>query len=322
MKVIRSRLVYIDSEINSVGNGRVSQVNFPSAIFSVAQGQTMRIILNSFEMRRNFYSVNPTNNTFYLFNPAGATFTEIQIAPGNYQTFTELNTAIQLAVSAVIAGSTSTYTSITRKFSITLGGGAPAGSFLVCFQVKQGTEPTGVSPSGFFNDSCELLGAIPSRTAVPVNAFRTSTGVGPHISPFPGSLNTLEAVYIRTNLVSSNYQTFSFEKELPDRAGLTPSTILARVPLTRSHFDDTFSFVNFEDPNDLFSVELPQTQLSNMTFVLSDDKGRLLSEVSPDQAFYGNLSFKLVLKWEAVEQEVPQGAYRVQLPNSARMVAP
>ncbi len=322
MRVVRSRLVYIDSEINAVGNGRVSQVNFPSSIFSVSQGQTMRMVLNSFEMRRNFYSVNPTNNTFYLYDPAGPTYTEIQIAPGNYQTFAELETAITTAVAAVVAGSTCVYTSITRSFTITLGGGAPAGSFIVCFQVKQGAAPTGVSPSGFFNDSCELLGAIPSRTEVPVNAFRTSTGVGPHISPYPGSLNTLEAIYLRTDLVSSNYQTFSFEKELPDRSGLTPSTILARIPLTRSHFDDTFSFINFEDPNDLFSIELPQTQLANMSFVLSDDKGRLISEVSPDQASNGNLSFKLVLRWEAIEGEVPQGAYRVQLPNSARMVAP
>lgn len=322
MKVVRSRLVYIDSEINAVGNGRVSQVNFPSSIFNVSQGQQMRIVLNSFEMRRNFYSVNPTNNTFYLYDPAGPTYTEIQIAPGNYQTYTELATAIQAALAAVIGGSTCTYTSITRKLTITLGAGAPAGSYLVCFQVKQGVAPAGVSPSGFFNDSCEILGAIPSRTQVPVNAFGTTTGAGPHISPYVASLNTLEAIYVRTNLVSSNYQTFGFERDLPDRSGLTPTQILARIPLTRAHFDDTFAFINFEDPNDLFSVELSQTQLSNMTFTITDDKGRLISEVGADQALNGNLSFKLVLRWDVVENEIPQGAYRVRDPVVNRLVAP
>jgi len=322
MKVVRSRLIYIDSEINAVGNGRVSQVNFPSSVFSVSQGQQMRMTLNSFEMRRNFYSVNPTNNTFYLYDPAGPTFTEIQIAPGNYQTFTELATAVQIAVAGVIAGSTCIYTSITRKLTITLGPTAPAGSYLVCFQVKQGVAPPGVSPAGFFNDSCELLGAIPSRSAVAVNAFGTTTGPVAHISPYPASLNTLTAIYLRTDLVSSNYQTFGFELDLPDRTGLTPTQILARIALNRSHFDDTLSFINFEDPNDLFSIELSQTQLSNMTFTITDGAGRLISEVAPDQALNGNLAFKMVLRWDVVEGEIPQGAYRVREPVVNRMVAP
>ena len=324
MKVKFARNVFIDSEINSIGNGQISKINFPPSAFSIAPRESMRLTLSSFEMRRNWYNINPSNNTFYLYNPAGVgTYSPIVIAQGTYSTFALLNTAIQTAVVAVVAGSTSAYDPILRKYTITLGAGAPAGSFLVCFQVKlnDGFQPTGVSNGGFFNDSQELLGAIPTRdgwNGVPVNAFRNTTGVAPHISPFVAALNTLEAIYIRTNLHSGNYQTFGFEKDLPNQQGLTPTQIFARIPLSRAYFDPEFEFVSFEDPNSLFSMYLNQTQLSQVYFTITDDKGRLIQEVADGQAEAGNLSFKMSFRWEVLVDDLPPDSRKLNLDNVSK----
>ena len=324
MKVKFARNVFVDSEINSIGNGQISKINFPPSAFSVAPGELMRMILTSFEMRRNWYNINPTNNTFYLYDPAGAgTYTPIVIAQGTYPTFALLTTAIQNAVVAVVAGSTVVYDPILRKYTITLGAGVPAGAYFVCFQVKlnDGFQPATVSNGGFFNDSQEILGAKPTRdgwNGVPVNAFGTTVGVGPHISPFVAALNTLEAIYIRTNLHSGNYQTFGFEKDLPNQQGLTPTQIFARIPLSRAFFDPEFEFVSFEDPNSLFSMYLNQTQLSQVYFTVTDDKGRLIQEVAQGQSEAGNLSFKMSFRWEVVVDDLPPDSRKLNIKNVSK----
>ncbi len=311
MRVKYTRNVFIDSEINAIGNGQTTKVNFPSSVFSVSSREQMRLVLTSFEMRRNWYSVNPSNNTFYVFNPAGSgSYTPITIEPGTYSSFAALATAIQTAiVGAGFAGTTVAYNDTTRKFTINLAG-AQVNSYFVFFQVKtdSSSQPPTVSASGYFNDSVELLGGIPTRDGfgtTPVNGFGTTVGNTAHVSPFVGALNTLEAIYIRTNLHSGNYQTFGFEKDLPNQQGLTPTQIFGRIPLTRAYFDPQFEFISFEDPNSLFSMYLSQTQLSQVVFTITDDKGRLIQEVAEGQADSGNLSFKMSFRWEALVDDLP-----------------
>lgn len=312
MRVKYSRNVFIDSEINAIGNGQTTKVNFPSSVFNVSSREQMRLVLTSFEMRRNWYSVNPSNNTFYLFDPAGpGTYTPIEIAPGTYSSFNALATAVETAIEAAgFVGSTVVYDDITRKFTINLVG-ANINTYFVFFQVKQDSnnQPNTVSASGYFNDCHELLGTIPTRDGFtpnnPVNGFGNTTQAGPHVSPFVGALNTLEAIYIRTNLHSGNYQTFGFEKDLPNQQGLTPTQIFGRIPLTRAYFDPQFEFISFEDPNSIFSMYLSQTQLSQVLFTITDDKGRLIQEVADGQADAGNLSFKMSFRWEALVDDLP-----------------
>jgi hypothetical protein len=332
MKVKYYRNIFLDSEVNQIGTtSQIVKANFPSSVFSIRNGERMRMILTSFEARRNWYAINETNNTFYWFDPAGAgTYFPIVIAKGNYEYFdgapagfTDLKTALSTAVNAVaqLAGSTVSYDQRTRKFSIdTTGGAAPAvGGYFVCFQVKlnEPDAPANVSEEGYFNDSNEVLGAIPTRDdwTVPRNAFGTTTGAAVHITPYVASLNTLEAIYIRTNLHSGNYQTYGFERDLPNEKGLTPTNILARIPLTRAYFDKQFEFVSFEDPNSLFSMELTQTQLSQVSFTITDDKGRLIPQVADGQAKDGNLNFKMTLRWEVVDMETDLDAYKTLLQN-------
>jgi len=315
MKVKYSRNIFIDSEINTIGNGQKTKVNLPPSSFSIGPHEDMRLIMTSFEMRRNWYSVNPSNNTFYSYAPATNTYTEITIAQGSYRLFgTDQTTADSLCQAVfnalTVAGITSTVTwsEVTRKFVLTVTAGMAAGDYFVCFQVKSGdNQPAGVSGSGYFNDVHEILGCRPTRSPpnvgaglLPVNAFRSSVGLVAHTSPYVGALNSLEAVYIRTNLQTNNYQTYGFERSLPDQQGVTPTQIFARIPLTLAYYDDQKEFISFEDTNDLFTIILGNKQLDTVTFRITDDKGRDIQEISPGMAEDGMLSFKLVYRWEII----------------------
>jgi hypothetical protein len=258
----------------------------------------MRLTLLAFDMRRSWYSVNQTNNVFYLRDPDADTYTEVVIAPGSYSTFTSLAAAIQAALQTALAAATCTYDDTTRKLTFTLAGASP-NVYLMSFQVKQGTRPVAVSGAGFFQDVHELLGIIPSRTDAPVNGTG-SVGVNPQSAPFCAALNTLEAIYLRTNLMGGNYQTFGHERYLPDQNGLTETQMFARIPLSRACFDSVFEFVQYEDSNDLFQINLQQKHLDSFELYVTDDKGRLLAEVDPRQADAGLMSFKCVLRWDHI----------------------
>ena len=293
-----SRLIFIDSEVNTVGNQSKAKINLPNHPFSVCCEDRMRLTLLSFDMRRSWYSVNQTNNVFYLRDPDADTYTEIVIAPGSYSTFASLAAAIQTALQTALAGATCTYDDTTRKLTFTLTGIAN-NAYLMSFQVKQGVRPVGVSSTGFFQDTHELLGIIPSRMDVPVNGTG-SVGAGAQSAPFCTALNTLEAIYLRTNLMGGNYQTFGHERYLPDQNGLTETQIFARIPLNRACFDPIFEFVQYEDSNDLFQINLQQKHLDSFELYVTDDKGRLLAEVDPRQADAGLMSFKCVLRWDHI----------------------
>jgi hypothetical protein len=293
-----SRLIFIDSEVNTVGNQSKAKINLPNHPFSVCCEDRMRLTLLSFDMRRSWYSVNQTNNVFYLRDPDADTYTEIVIAPGSYSTFASLAAAIQVGLQTALAAATCTYDDTTRKLTFTLTGIAN-NAYLMSFQVKQGTLPVGVSSVGFFQDTHELLGIIPSRTDAPVNGTG-SVGAGTQSALFCAALNTLEAIYLRTNLMGGNYQTFGHERYLPDQNGLTETQIFARIPLNRACFDPIFEFVQYEDSNDLFQINLQQKHLDSFEMYVTDDKGRLLAEVDPRQADAGLMSFKCVLRWDHI----------------------
>ena len=330
MRTTYFRNVYLDSEINAIGDGQVSRIQFPSSAFSIRPGQMMKMVLTSFEMRRNWYSINATNNTFYFYDSGaavGSQYTEIKIIPGSYRSFGtaspspvgSLALAIQAAiVAAGLGAATVGWDDVSRKFEIVMPVGTPAAGYFVCFQVKQqpdNPEPANISDTGYFNDSAEILGGKPTRDnwVTPINAM-AGVGAGIHLSPYVGALNSIETIFLRSSLQTNNYQSYGFERNLPNQSGLTPTTIFARIPLSRAYYNNELEIIQFEDTNDLFSILLQQTQLSDMLFEITDHAGRRLQEVSQGQANDGNLAFKLSFRWEVVEQETPQGEYRIKPP--------
>ena len=319
----------IDSELNSIGGGEITKLNFPSSVFSVTPSENIRLTLATFELRRNFYNVNQTNNQFYWLT--GGVYNEITIAPGTYSTWgatvnavvnppTNLLEAVFNAIQAAVPGLVTQidHNPVTRKLTLTVAGGQPANSKFVFFQCKGNTnQPVGVSDGGFFNDSFEIFGCYPNRDgfipATPIDGYTglITGGAVPAtlLTPFVVQLNTLEAIYIRTNLHSGNYQTYGFEKDLANQQGVTPTQIWARIPLTNQYYTDLNPFISFEDPNNLFELYLNQTQLSQVYFEITDDKNRQIPQVNfglagaQSQAQVGLLAFKLTFKFETIVED-------------------
>jgi hypothetical protein len=317
--VKQSRLIFIDSELNGSPN---AVVEFPSQPFSVCCSDHMRLTLLSFQMRRTWHTVNATNNTFYIFGAAQTgVYVEVKIEPESYESMDELAAAVQKALIAAIGNPAAcTYDTATRRLKFTLAGCLNT-AYIVCFQAKKGTLPVNVSPDGFFQDTHQLLGLIPTRNAdVLINASGSSTGSAEFSAPFPASLNTLEALYLRTNLMGGNFQTYGHELGLPTRNGLTETQIFSRIPLSSAVYDEADPFVTFEDSNDLFQLHLQQKHIDRIEFTITDDKGRLLSEAAPGQTAAGLLGFKCVLRWDHVSPApIPQRPPRVDPSRHALM---
>ena len=312
-----SRNIFVDSETNRNVDQTQCGIYLPSQDFTCASNEEMKFILNTFEMRLNFYYINAFNNTFYLYDPAGPTYTPIVIAPGNYSDFTKLATAIDTAITAAGYANTVTYSDITRFLTITVTG-APANSYFCSFQVSPAsgyTPPSLVSNQGFYNDSSEILGGTAttqqnwSGVGAPVNLFRTQLATSAVNSIYPAQLNSMEAVFLRTNLQSTNYSTFAYASESKANA-VTSSNIFGRIPLVQGYYTDLNPFLTFEDQNGVgvFALSIGNKQIDQITFWLTDDKGRYLPLVNSGQVSSGNLSWKMTLKWEVFDK-VEQNPY-------------
>ena len=90
----QSKLLFIDSTV-ATHNDRV-KLMLPSSAFTADAGDRIALTLQSFSMRRNFYSIHKYNSIFYV--KVETDLVEIQIAHGSYDTFDKLATAIQTAM--------------------------------------------------------------------------------------------------------------------------------------------------------------------------------------------------------------------------------
>tara|TARA_R110000787_G_scaffold39114_4_gene98237 strand:+ start:1813 stop:2823 length:1011 start_codon:yes stop_codon:yes gene_type:complete len=310
MEVAYTKNIFLDSSINTeTGDGRFARWICPSEGFSVANTQFIKMTVNSFTMRRNWYNINQHNNLFYSWDPGADQYTPYTIAPGNYTTLTSVAAAIQTALQIIHGAALCTFDPLTRKFSLDMTGtGATFGNdnYFVGFSVKDGVVPGTAFPlptaEGLFNDSFEVLGGIPTRTSaqgafVPKNLFGEGVeGQVVHITYYVAALNTLSELCVRSSLQGGNYQSFGYEQNLPNASGLTNTDIIARIPIRNATWTAEEEFIHFEDFDDNFSVIIPEKQLSQFVFSVTDHKGRLLPQVAPGQAQDGSLSFRLSLK--------------------------
>ena len=300
--VNRRRNIFINSEQYHQSNGDVNLI-FPGADFAVDKNEIMRLSLESFTMSRRFYNININNNTFYIRDTrTPPDFSKCEITPGDYTvtTFTgALSTAINSGFGAT--GASVSISEETRFITIDMSAvtGWTAGHDFVCFQVppgRVGTNPdnTVITETGAFNDSSEILGGIPTKdfdTIVP--AFSETSGVFTYVYPF--SLESIEAIHLRTNLQTHSYQTPDFLAN-SETSSLVPSPIFAKIPIPISQK------IQYRDSgSDAYAVDLQNKSLNNIILSLRDDKGRRLPIIE-NQYKNGNLSFLATLKWCAISK--------------------
>ena len=286
----------------------------------------MSLTLQSFGMRRNFYNLNPTNNTAYIaVTPAGGaeTLHEFQIAPGAYSTFAALGAAIQTGLNnaitthtiAALSNVAVAYDATTRLYTFTFTKAAGHNTTVIqikCFAVK-GQPPTGVSLQGGFSDVHEILGGLPIRSASSTASSMTLVeGTPANVevlrSKFPVALNTLDAVYIHLpGLETGNFMSTGHEVHIPDSLRLVESSLFARIPFDDSTFSEVHEVIQFEDNGgDAFQSYLTRKSLENLEIRVTDAKGRSLANVDHTQEEVGMLSFKMVLRFDVFTPPMPR----------------
>ena len=139
-----SRLVFLDSSVNTHHDR--TKVFLPTQPFHAQGEEKISLTLLQFAIRRNWYNINSTNNTFFI--NIDSTLHSVVIEPGVYSTFSSLVTGINSALTtavAAIADITSiivTYDTSKRFFTFTVQ--MEAGSFdkdvsFKCFSIKDGS---------------------------------------------------------------------------------------------------------------------------------------------------------------------------------------
>lgn len=277
MEVVHHKNIFINSEQLLNGDGQNLEVLFPPDAFSTSnKDETMRLTLNSFTMRRNFYAINQHNNVFYDGLAVGDISNTYTIPQGDY-TGTQLAAAIQVELrkggNNAYSTATCTYDGKTRKFTIDMQSSFPVNNF---FWSKTDL------------DTHEILGGTPDEL------FSKNSLV--FTSKFPVQLDSISDIYLRTSLQSSNFQTNKGNNHLGN------TDIFARIPIYKDGLTlaDT-PMVKWEDSNDLYSIHIQNHQLSNVRFMITDDKHRALP-VTQAQRDAHNLNFKMTFKYEILRR--------------------
>ena len=294
-----SKLVFIDSSVNT--HHDTTKIQLPPQPFSATGNERIGVSLQSFSLRRGWYNINPTNNTFYLF--ANNVYYECAIEPGVYSTFAALTIAIQDAVTITgilipnLANIVVAYNPITRKFTFTVT--ATVAVSIRCFAIKSGVLPPGVSLNGGFNDSYEILGAVPNRDAGNL-VDSLSDPLGVLVSVYPASLNTLDAIYLHMNTVETgNWMSTGHESHAQDSLRVIESSIFARIPFNRSSFDEVHEVISYEDSGgDAFQSILTRKHVDTLDIRVTDARGRSLAQLDPEQADNGLMAYRMCLRWD------------------------
>ena len=278
----------------------------------------MALTLQQFSIRRNWYNINPTNNTGYIY--IDATYHQFNIPVGVYATFDALSLGIQAALNSAATGIAKitscavTYTAQTRTFSIEVvmaAGGETSEVQIRCLSIKTGAQPAGVSLSGGFNDIHQILGGKPLKAATDDFAsLSNTTGAAATqtiVSPYPASLNTLDAIFIHlVAFETGNFMSTGLEAHTQDDFRLIESSLFARIPFDRSSFDEVHEVVQYVDAgNDMFQSFPLRKNLEQLELRVCDSKGRSLAQLNPTQADDGLMGWTAVLRYDLFKPPKP-----------------
>lgn len=88
--VVLSRNLFINTEaltLTNSGDGTTARIQLPPSAFTIKRNQHIRLVLTNFEIRKNWYEVNNTNNTFFICDTTNNTLYPCIIPPGSYRMF-------------------------------------------------------------------------------------------------------------------------------------------------------------------------------------------------------------------------------------------
>lgn len=329
METYYSRALFLESGINRNGDGVDASFTANSGELSVqGNDKFLKLTLQTLSLLRNFFTINITNNTFWATN--GSPFwQEIVIAEGEYPTYVDLGNAISAAIIAANPAWTNvvTFDPFQRIFKIdmTTAGAAWSGYGFVflCDPANSHTQPVPSEGYATFNDSYLLFGAKPQRDATALALYGLDDlGVSPAFifySFYPAMLGTMDEIVVRCQTPGVNMSSYGYDVSTGqangNNASLTPSNILARIPIRETIFIPATAYTQYIGDGDMtYSMLLGVKNLNLIRIVLTDSRGRSLPQANKDQAKVGNMSFRCSLRLDYMQSVMPQTS-RVLVPG-------
>jgi len=92
MAIVETRNFFVNTEETLIGECRNVTINVPQSLLSCDETEYMRMTLNSFSMRKNWYNLNKYNTIFYVVAQSSTgtiVSAPIKITEGNYQSFSD-----------------------------------------------------------------------------------------------------------------------------------------------------------------------------------------------------------------------------------------
>ena len=285
----------------------------------------------------------------------------VTIQEGNYQSFDDpqygLTTALLNAVDPVLkdankfnittpntAVSWNPLTNIITVTFSTTGGTNVASMKFVCFTIKNYTQNAGSiiqtiindDTLASFQDTFEILGGCDETRNVltgtvneQFNALTSMLGVSLNGAAYTltgfyeASLASMEAVYMRSDLNSTSFQTAGFDAGADLYPYVVSSQILAKIPLNNPlttyvssksakdpyteaedyQYQLGYELIKYLDENDLFSVIVSNRQINTLRLYLTDSYGRPLPEQSKEQLQCNANYFTATIRVEIMEDD-------------------
>ena len=302
----------------------------PPSAFSVGSQDRIQLTLQSFSMRRNFYSIHRYNSLFYL--TIANDVIPIQIPFGSYETFDKLAAQIQATLQTSLDANASVtaaqcnciFDANSRKFKIDIEMTAAGIDIsFAAYDLNGSAPPVGVSVDGTDQQVYEILGGKPTRDTARELFNVTQVAAAADLTQkfesfFPAALSTNSALYLRLpTLETGNFSTSSYQLNSTEHNRILESNLFARIPFSSSSYDQEHEFILYEDNgNDAFSATPIRKHLEQLQLELTDAHGRLIDEVHNGQSEAGLLSFRCVLRFDVFKgQEKLQSIERLHTTN-------
>ena len=327
-RVLNSLNFFVDTS-RDLGQGDDATVHLQDNSIAAGDGQLLKVSLSEFTMYKSFYGVNANNGKFRL--TADADVTELELAPGNYRTVSDVAAEFAEQLRARLHTNTGVACTVVdlKPTSGTLINSTD--DRIISFEIDFGSSNHGLSTFRVqcftaVSDSYALLGGnrIDDDTST-ASSFEVSIHSSTQLrvkAYYPAQRSTESHIYVRTDLRSNNVETASLSAATgPYSAHTLSSNILAKVPVD-------IEFVQFSNAGstDEFFVTLAQRGLSSMRLYLTDSKGRPLGRPAGSgsktaagsgsaQSTLGNLSFTATLRIDVIQASQPNELQTPSIPR-------
>jgi hypothetical protein len=301
MSLIETRNLFVNTEQTLIGECRNVGLNLPQYLLQCAENQRMRLTLNSFSMRKNWYSINKYNNTFFVVFKSNdvipiLNYSKVTIPQGNYQSFTDQTYGLAKAIETALDNVLKT------QFLIVTPATAVAWDYV----------------TNKFTVTFDTTGATSGNSTGGNNPSYTMT------SFYNASLNSEEAIYLRTDLNSTSFQTSGFDSGSQLFPYIVNSQILAKIPLNNAisvfvqesgssvtdegapvtststadyRYERPYELIQYTDNgNNIYSIILVSKKVNSMRLFVTDSYGRLLPEISQQQINCDGMNFTASLR--------------------------